>query len=144
MKLSLKFEEMEAKIRKTPQTIEELTDIKDFMAALPIEIQKDKVEISDCMEIYDLLEDFQHEFGNSELDAKWDLFAMPKKLMETIQAQTSTLEKQKESFLKEMAQEQEEFLEMLEGIELTVGQFSNYDDINKFEDAFCRCAKCKC
>lgn len=134
--LSLKFEEMEAKIRKTPQTIEELTDIKDFMAALPIEIQKDKVEISDCMEIYDLLEDFQHEFGNSELDAKWDLFAMPKKLMETIQAQTSTLEKQKESFLKEMAQEQEEFLEMLEGIELTVGQFSNYDDINKFEDAF--------
>lgn len=134
--LSLKFEEMEARVRKTPQSIEELTDIKDFMAALPIEIQKDKVDIQDCVEIYDLLEDYQHEFSMSELDAKWELFAAPKRLMEVIQAQTSVLDKQKEVFLKEMAQEQEEFEEMLEGIEMTVGQFSNYDDINKFEQAF--------
>jgi len=35
-----------------------------------------------------------------------------------------------------MAQEQEEFEEMLEGIEMTVGAFSQYDDINKFEQAF--------
>jgi len=122
--LSLKFEEMESKIRKTPQNIEELTSIKEYMAALPIEIQKEKNEIKDCMEIYDLLEDYQHEFSMNELDSKWELFAAPKRLMECIQGQTSILEKQKDTFLKEMAQEQEEFQEMLEGIEMTVGAFS--------------------
>ena len=80
--LSLKFEEMEAKIRKTPNTIEELQEIKDYMAALPVEVETQKIEIKDCMEIYDLLEDFQFEFPMSELDSKWELFSAPKRLME--------------------------------------------------------------
>ena len=45
--LSLHFEEMESKIRKTPQDIEELTQIKEYMASLPIEIQKEKLEIKE-------------------------------------------------------------------------------------------------
>ena len=80
--ISLKFEEMEAKIRKTPNTIEELQEIKDYMAALPIEVETQKVEIKDCLQVYDLLEDFQFEFPMSELDSKWELFSAPKRLME--------------------------------------------------------------
>jgi len=134
--LSLHFEEMESKIRKVPSTIEELTDIKDYMAALPIEIQKNKVEIQDCMGIYDMLEDYQYDFSMNDMDSKWELFSAPKKLMETIQLQTSTLDKQKEVFLKEMAHEQEEFEEMLDGIEETVGGFAQYDDMSKFEELY--------
>jgi len=134
--LSLRFEDMEAKIRKTPSSIEELTEIKEYMAALPAEVAKEKVEIAECVDIYNLLEDFQFEFPMAELDSKWELFAAPKRLMETIQSQNSVLEKQKEVFLKEMAQEQEDFEEMLDGIEMTVGAFAQYDDITKFEQKY--------
>jgi hypothetical protein len=41
-RLSLEFEDMEARIRKNPGTIEELVEIKDYMAALPGEIEKEK------------------------------------------------------------------------------------------------------
>lgn len=134
--LSLRFEDKEAQVRKTPATIEELTEIKEKMAAMPIEIAKDKVEIGECLDIYNMLEDFQFEFPVSELDSKWELFAAPKRLMEIIQSQAAVLDKQKEVFLKEMAQEQEDFEEMLDGIEKTVGIFSQYDDITKFEQRY--------
>jgi dynein heavy chain len=134
--LALRFEEMESKIRKVPNTIEELQDIKDYMAALPIEIEQHKFEIKECMQVYDMLEDFQFDFPMTELDSKWELFAAPKKLMECIQGQTGILEKQKEVFLKEMAQEQEDFEEMLDGIEMTVGSFSQYTDPLKYESTY--------
>jgi dynein heavy chain len=88
------------------------------------------------MSIYDILEDFQFEFPTSELDAKWELFSAPKRCMECIQSQTQILDKQKEVFLKEMAREQEEFEEALDNIELTVGAFEQYQDMNKYEETF--------
>jgi hypothetical protein len=54
--------------------------------------------------------------------------------METIEMQTQVLEKQKEAFIKEMEQEQEEFEETLDSLAITVGGFASYDDVNKYEE----------
>jgi len=57
------------------------------------------------MRTYDICSEFHHEFTNAENDDKWKLFGAPQRIMETIENQTQILEKQKESFIKEMEQE---------------------------------------
>jgi hypothetical protein len=52
--------------------------------------------------------------------------------METIQNQSSILEKQREAFIKEMELEQEEFEETLDGLAVTVAGFDSFNDVNKY------------
>ena len=86
------------------------------------------------MEIYDILDEFNHEFSTSDLDQKWYLYGAPSKIIETIESQSQLLEKQKENFIKQMEEDQEEFEETLNGLQMTVAEFCNYTDINKFEE----------
>lgn len=43
---------MKQKLTKSPDNIEELTNIKDYMLAVPMELEKMKKEIEKSMEIY--------------------------------------------------------------------------------------------
>jgi len=75
--LSVKFDEIGEKLRRPPKNIEELTDIKKFISEIPITIEKMKQDINSCMEVYSILDEFNYEFTNSDLDAKWQLFGAP-------------------------------------------------------------------
>jgi dynein heavy chain len=86
------------------------------------------------MHVYDIADEFGHEFSSGENDDKWKLYGAPLRIMETIQAQSLILEKQKEAFIKEMEQEQEEFEEALDSLGITVGGFATYDDLAKYEE----------
>jgi dynein heavy chain len=44
-----KFEAMHRKIETAPKDIEELTGIREYMASVPKEIEKEKVEITSIM-----------------------------------------------------------------------------------------------
>lgn len=49
------FDKMIMKIESQPKDIEELTSIKDYMAAVPNEIEKMNSDIKNCMSIYEIL-----------------------------------------------------------------------------------------
>lgn len=66
--LSTKFDEINERIRRPPKNIEDLTDTKKYIAEIPITIEKLKQEIGNCMDIYDILDEFNYEFSNSDLD----------------------------------------------------------------------------
>jgi len=132
LEISMQFDKINEKLMTPPKDIEELTEIKKYISEIGIVIEKNKVDIDSCMRIYDICNEFNHEFTGGENDDKWRLFGAPKMIMKTIEAQTATLEKQKEAFIKEMEAEQEEFEETLDSLELTVEGFATYDDISKY------------
>jgi dynein heavy chain len=100
--LSTKFDEINERIRRPPKNIEDLTETKKYIAEIPIVIEKLKQDINYCMDIYTILDEFNYEFSNSDLDQKWWLFGSPQKIVSVIESQTQTLEKQKEQFVKQM------------------------------------------
>jgi hypothetical protein len=106
----------------------------EYIKKIGIEIEKRKIEIDECMRTYDICSEFNHEFTSGENDDKWRLFGAPQRIMETIEQQTQVLEKQKENFIKEMEQEQEEFEESLDALGHTVDGFATYDDLNKYAE----------
>ncbi len=84
------------------------------------------------MDVYSILDEFNFEFSNSDLDSKWQLYGAPQRVIQTIESQSQILEKQKEQFIKKMEEEQIEFEETLDNLALTVGGFNQYDNIDKY------------
>ena len=52
------FEKMNMKMETTPKDIEELSAIKDYMAGVPKDIDKLKADIQNCMNVYEILDEF--------------------------------------------------------------------------------------
>lgn len=101
---------------------------------IPGTIEKLKQEINGCMDIYGILDEFNFEFTSSDLDQKWYLYGSPQKVVQVIESQSQTLDKQKEQFVKAMEAEQEEFEETLDNLAITVGGFYAFDDLNRYEE----------
>ena len=72
------FQQMEMKLKQKPADIEKLTDIKDYIGNMPTEMQKMKLEMTKCFDIYKILEGFNYRFSKDELDKRWIIFGSPK------------------------------------------------------------------
>ena len=93
--LLIAFEKMNNKIESAPRDIEELTSIKDYMAAIPNEIEKLMPDLKTCMHIYEILNQFNYKFHQDEdYDEKWRLFGSPKETIEKIEKQHAYLAKE--------------------------------------------------
>jgi dynein heavy chain len=94
------FEKMNNKIESAPKDIEELTSIKDYMTAVPNEIEKVMSDLKACMNIYEILNQFNYKYHDDEdYDKKWRLFGSPKETIEKIDKQQSYLAKEQEKFV---------------------------------------------
>lgn len=74
------------KICSSPKDIEELTNIRDYMIAVPIEIEKLAADIKACMGVYEILNFFNYKFAEEEnYDKKWKVFGAPKETVSKIE-----------------------------------------------------------
>jgi len=84
------------------------------------------------MRTYDIATEFNYEFSGGQNDKKWELYGAPQEVMQIIEEQTAILEKEKERFIKEMEEEQQEFEESLTSLHTTVDGFASYDNLDKY------------
>lgn len=82
------FEKMDMKICSQPKDIEELCSIRDYMAAVPNELEKLQVDIKISMGTYDVLNFFNYKFQEEDdFDKKWRVFGAPKETLHKIDIQ---------------------------------------------------------
>jgi len=104
------FYKINDKINSTPNNINELAAIKDYMLGVPSEIEKLDVQIKQGMQVYAILEEFKYTFAEEEdYDKQWRLYGSPNETKSVIGRQMQALEKQKESMVQEMKNAQQEF-----------------------------------
>ena len=132
--LAASFRMMEDKIMKTPDTIEELTNTKNFIADQGVEIEKKKKEIDEIMQTFKILDEFNYDMSYTDQQDKWHLFGCPQRIVGIMESQTLVLEKLKETMIKDMEFEQEEFLENITNLEQTIFEFEKNKNLNKYAD----------
>ena len=130
--LTLEFKEITAKVTEVPKDIDHLNEIKNYINECGIRIKKKQTEITECMGIYKILEEFNYQFNNFEQNAKWELFGAPQKLVKVIETQSTSLDKEKERMSKQMELDQENFNEEIEGLMGTVKEFHKNSNPNKY------------
>jgi len=96
IKLSASFRFMEDKMVKAPETIEDLTNTKNYINEQGAEIEKKKKEIDEIMDIYKVLDEFNYDLNYNEQQDKWHLFGCPQRIVTIMETQTQVLEKLKE------------------------------------------------
>ena len=104
------FEKMNNKIEGHPKDIEELTALKDYMAAIPSDIEKMQKDIKDCLNIYETLNFFNYKFSDDDdFNKRWKLFGAPLETMSRIEKQLKILQVLQEKYLAQMTGNMEEF-----------------------------------
>ena len=102
---------------------------------MPNEIEKLEREIKVNVSVYSILNEFQYKFADEEdYDKQWRLYGSPLETVSKISKQGNYLEKEKEKFVSHMKTDQAEFDTKFNEISNLVTSFSQYSDINNFEE----------
>lgn len=129
------FFKINDKINSSPNNIEELSQIRDFMQSVPAEIEKLDVSIKQGMQVYQILEEFKYTFAEEDdYDKQWRLYGSPNDTKSVIGKQIQALEKEKEKFVQSMQQEQQDFDQKVIEIATKVGTFTNFHDMENYEE----------
>lgn len=75
------------------------------MDNMPNELEKLKVDMNKCFDIYKMLEDFNWRFKTEEMNKKWEVFSGPKDILLVIEERRKKLEKDSKKFLEGMQTE---------------------------------------
>jgi len=82
------FELNNIKVEGTPKGIEELSDLKDFMNGLPMELEKKQAVIKTCMKNYEILDEFHYRWEDEDdYDKMWQVYGAPLETVDRIEKQ---------------------------------------------------------
>lgn len=72
------FSLIKSKLNEDPKDIEKLVELKEYIANLPIELEKLKTDMNKVFDIYKIMEDFNYKFSTEEMNKRWNVFAGPR------------------------------------------------------------------
>jgi dynein heavy chain len=93
------------------------------MTNLPQELEKMREDITDTIDIYEVLEEFDYKFSKEDMNKRWVIFGGPRDALEMMNARKKTLEKDQTKFMDEMKLGQDEFKQTLDNLERTIQNF---------------------
>lgn len=90
-----KFKEMSKTVEQNPSNIEKLVELRDYMAAIPSELEKVKKEIEESNKIYDMLEEFRFLLGPDDLRKRFTVMVKPKSILDEVDKKRRELDLKK-------------------------------------------------
>ena len=129
-----KIGEIQDKIKEVPKDIESLTNLKRFIQEVPNEVEKIQLDIQACLEIYQVLEDFQFRVSSDDLSKKWQVFGGPKEILDLVDTRKAVLDKERDKFQHSMLVAQEEFRTTIEQIDQQISSFYQFNTIDQYQE----------
>jgi len=127
------FEASNTKVEGAPKNIEELSAIREFMENLPKDLEKKKVEIKKCMDIYSTLDMFHYRFEDEdEYDKMWKVYGAPLETVLRIEKQQGFLDKEKDKFIRHLEVSKKDFDLRITELENLTGSFKQYQDAEAY------------
>ncbi|EGR27865.1 hypothetical protein IMG5_187090 [Ichthyophthirius multifiliis] len=125
---------IQKKLNEVPQNVEQLTELKEYMEQIPQDLEKIKLEMQKCFEIYAILDGFNYRFSKHDLDQKWTIFGSTKDTLQIIDKKKKEMEKDKVKFQDEMKIMQDDFKDQVDNLERTIQGFNQYADLNNHQE----------
>lgn len=125
---------IKARLNEDPLTIEKLVELKEYIANLPIELEKLKTDMNKVFDVYKIMEDFNYKFTPDEMNKRWNVFAGPRDIKQLIAEREGKLDKLETKYAEDMKEEQDLFRLNYENLEQTIHGFSSYTNIKNCSD----------
>ncbi|XP_072521546.1 dynein axonemal heavy chain 1 [Salminus brasiliensis] len=119
------------KLYEKPDSIEELTEQREWMIQIPDQLRTQKELLSKAMADYELIDDFFYNLSKDDFAAKWTAMAWPHKILTQMESVRVKHEEDEDRFHKIQLVDQNNFQERLESLQMVVAGFSAYSDVNR-------------
>ncbi|CAE7245777.1 Dnah1, partial [Symbiodinium pilosum] len=128
------FEGIFAKLQTQVSTIEECSDMKDFLKSIPSELAKLAGAVNEAISLTDLVEDLHYELPAETLEARWEMFGSSGLVKSRAAKCLEYLNNKHDEFLQGQESEQKEFETRLVRLEEVIENFSQYKDLGQVRE----------
>ncbi|XP_013988847.1 dynein axonemal heavy chain 1 isoform X2 [Salmo salar] len=119
------------KLHEKPNSIEELTDQREWMKQISDQLKAHEELLSKAMSDYELIDEFFYTLSNEDFNGKWTAIGWPHKIVTQMETVSSQHVEDEERFNKIQQADQNNFQERLDSLQMVVAGFSGYTDISR-------------
>ncbi|XP_062843095.1 dynein axonemal heavy chain 1 [Trichomycterus rosablanca] len=119
------------KLFEKPNSIEDLTEQRDWMKQIPDQLKAHEEVLYKAMSDYELTDEFFYSLSNEDFNVKWTAVAWPHKILSQIESMKTQHEEDEERFRKIQLVDQSNFQERLDSIQMAVAGFAAYTDVSR-------------
>ncbi|KAF4320280.1 hypothetical protein JM18_005063 [Phytophthora kernoviae] len=131
-----KFEMVNRQLQKTPQNIEELTEMNAYLEGVPAQIAPLMTQSQQLIKYRLVLDYFQYPYDRDDFMTIWKVRLCPNKINEQMKRMVHMLQMQKAQFSSEMNDHQAEFAESLRILHTEAEGFRQYTDIARLDQVY--------
>ncbi|TPX58491.1 hypothetical protein PhCBS80983_g03079 [Powellomyces hirtus] len=132
--ISQAFATIQARLKERPVKIEELTELREYLRSIPETVRTQHARITEMLQYYDVLEKHRYELSNEDFKARWQAYIWPMRIDDMVRQTETALENDEQSFLRNLAADQEIFKERVHTLGTVIVDFSKHSDINRVVD----------
>ncbi|CAE8609130.1 unnamed protein product, partial [Polarella glacialis] len=122
------FQSLLAELCRAPRTAEELIEMRHATEATPKRVNALRDQIAIDVELFDTVESFRYRLGYEDIRQRWKLAAAPKQAMQEVARKLRSLQHHEAEFVRDLRNQQEEFMGFLEEIDTTIELLSRQPD----------------
>ncbi|XP_077969677.1 dynein axonemal heavy chain 1-like isoform X2 [Styela clava] len=119
------------KLYDKPNTIEELSEMREWMKSVPEQLINHVEVIDHAMVDYELIEEFNYNLSQDDFVTKWTAIGWPKKLEDQMDSTYKSLEELEEHFHKLQLSDQNQFQDKMDTLNMVVAGFAAHNEIHK-------------
>ncbi|RUS78759.1 hypothetical protein EGW08_013475 [Elysia chlorotica] len=125
------FKSISRKLYNKPNTIEELSDMREWIKGIPERLKEHLDLIDKAMTDYELIEEFYYNLSTDDFNAKWTTIGWPHKIENQMDQTLLQLDEDEERFRKLQQSDQTNFEDRLDGLQMAVAGMSAYSEIGR-------------
>lgn len=131
-----KFNQILALMRRNPQSIEELSKLREYLSTVPTIVGMLHGEIRSCIAIHGVLQEFGRYMTNDDTALRWRVFGCPKRVHDLMVQLQIELKAKEVKFHDSMVSEQADFSDHLIVVTDIIDNFWKYADVSNVKEIY--------
>ncbi|KAG8436117.1 hypothetical protein GDO86_007286 [Hymenochirus boettgeri] len=129
--VSNQFRAISRSLYEKPNSIEELTELREWMKGVPEQMKSLEEQIAKVLLDYDVIDEFLYNLSQEDFSTKWNVIAWPQKILSLMDSIREQHTEEEEKFHKIQVMDQTNFLERLDSLQMVVAGFSSHTDVTR-------------
>ncbi|KAJ7998998.1 hypothetical protein DPEC_G00210820 [Dallia pectoralis] len=125
------YKSVSRKLHEKPNSIEELTDKREWMKQIPDQLKTHEETLTKAMSDYELIDEFFYSLSNEDINGKWTAMAWPHRIRTQMETASAQNVEDQEGFYKIQLVDQNNFHERLDSLQMLVAGLSAYTDVSR-------------
>jgi dynein heavy chain len=129
--MSLTYQQIYSRLKEKPTKIEELIELRNYLQEVPQAMFRLKKQVTEMLEMYDVLESHRFDSNNEDCRARWTAFGWNGKIEELMIATELSMAADEAAFARSLQTDQEIFKDRVNTLRIVIADFARHSDLSR-------------